>query len=157
QLRAELERFWPGAIEIFSDLDSPISLLFLERYPSPLDARGLGEKRLAAFLARHGYCGRKQPSQLLAKLRNAPEGCAAEHEIEVRRQIVLALIAALRPIVHKITELTAEIAHRVRAHPDGEIFLSLFKDPKSVVTAAALLAEIGDCRDRYPTAGALAA
>ena len=55
QLRAELERFWPGAIEIFSDLDSPIALAFLERYPSPVDARGLGEKRLAQFLARHHY------------------------------------------------------------------------------------------------------
>jgi hypothetical protein len=54
---------------------------------------------------------------------------------------VLALIAAIRPIVAKITELTAEIAHRVRSHPDGEIFLSLFKDPKSVVTGASLLAD----------------
>ena len=44
----------------------------------------------------------------------------------------------------------------MRAHPDGEIFLSLFRDPKSVVTAATLLSEIGDCRARYPTADALA-
>src|SRR6516164_7476409 len=50
QLRAELERFWPGPIGLFSDLDSPISLAFLERYPSPGDVRGLGEQRLAAFL-----------------------------------------------------------------------------------------------------------
>jgi transposase len=157
QLRAELERFWPGAILIFADLDSPISLAFLERYPSPLDARGLGEKRLAAFLARHGYCGRKRPSELLTKLKGAPEGRAGEHEIEARRAVVLALVAALRPIVAKIVELTSEIAHRVRAHPDGEIFLSLFKDPESVVTAAELLAEIGDCRDRYPTSDSLAA
>jgi transposase len=38
QLRAELERFWPGPIGLFSDLDSQISLAFLERYPSPADA-----------------------------------------------------------------------------------------------------------------------
>jgi transposase len=57
QLRAELERFWPGATMIFADLDSPISLAFLERYPSPADARALGEKRLGQFLARHHYCG----------------------------------------------------------------------------------------------------
>jgi transposase len=157
QLRAELERFWPGAIAIFDDLVSPIALAFLERYASPADAHGLGEKRLAAFLARHRYCGRKQPGELLAKLRSAPAGRAGEQETEARRAVVLALVAALRPIVAKITELTSEIAHRVRAHPDGEIFLSLFRDPTSVVTAARLLAEIGDCRDRYPTADALAA
>src|SRR6516165_4239368 len=59
QLRAELERFWPGATEIFAELDSPISLAFLERYPSPTDARGLGHKRLAQFLARNRYSGRR--------------------------------------------------------------------------------------------------
>ena len=45
----------------------------------------------------------------------------------------------------------------VREHPDGQIFLSLFKSPASVITAAELLAEIGDCRERYPTRDALAA
>src|SRR6201996_9468960 len=43
QLRAELGRFWPGPLGLFRDLHSRISLAFLERYPSPTDARGLGE------------------------------------------------------------------------------------------------------------------
>jgi transposase len=129
QLRAELERFWPGATEIFADLDSPISLAFLERYPSPIDARGLGEKRLAQFLARHHYCGRRPASELLARLRAAPYGRAAELEADARRGLVLALVAALTPIVEQIRLLTSEIAHAVRAHPDSEIFLSFFKDP----------------------------
>ncbi len=51
QLRALLDSFWPGAIRIFSDIDSPISLNFLERYPSPQAAKRLGLKRLAGFLA----------------------------------------------------------------------------------------------------------
>jgi len=157
RLRCELERFWPGAAIVFDAVDSPIALAFLERYPSPIDARGLGEQRLAAFLARHGYCGRKTPATLLAKLRAAADGRAGEHETEARRAIVLAYVAALRPIVRKIRELTSEIAHRIHAHPDGRVFLSLFRDPHSVVCAAALLAEIGDCRNRYPTAEALAA
>ena len=157
QLRAELERFWPGAKQIFADVDSQVALAFLERSPSPADPRGLGEKRLAAFLARHGYSGRRTPRELLERLRGAPSGRAGEAELEARRQIVLALVAAIRPLVERISKLTAEIAHAARAHPDGEIFRSLFRDPKSVVTAARLLAEIGDCRARYPSAEALAA
>jgi transposase len=157
QLRAELERFWPGATEIFNDLDSPISLAFLERYPSPVDAHRLGEKTLARFLARHHYCGRKNPTELLAKLRAAPAGRAGEIEADARRGLVLALVAALRPIVEQIRLLTSEIAHAVRAHPDRHIFLSFFRDPKSVICAATLLAEIGDDRARYPTAEHLAA
>jgi transposase len=157
QLRAQLDAFWPGARRIFADLDSPIALAFLERYPSPDDARGLGEKRLAAFLARHGYCGRKSADQLLARLRTAPTGRTRPLESEARRQVILALVAALRPLLEQIRLLTSEIRGLLDKHPDGQIFRSLFRDPKSVVTAAELLAEIGDRRDRHPTSSSLEA
>ena len=157
QLRAELERFWPGPIGLFTKLDSPISLAFLERYPSPADARGLGAQRLAGFLTRQHYSGGQKPAELLAKLRRAPEGRVGDAEMIARRAIVLALVAAITPLVDQIKQLTEQIATALREHPDGEIFLSLFRDPRSVVTAAELLAEIGDCRARYPTRDALAA
>jgi transposase len=157
QLRAQLEAFWPGAARIFFDVDSPIALAFLERYPSPDDARSLGEKRLAAFLARNGYCGRKSASELLARLRTAPNGRTGPLDSEARRQVVLALVAALRPLLEQIRLLTGEIRGLLSEHPDGEIFRSLFRDPKSVVTAAELLAEIGDRRDRHPKSSSLEA
>jgi transposase len=157
RLRAELEASWPGAATVFADVDSPIALAFLERYPGPQDARRLGEKRLSAFLARHRYCGRKQAPELLGRLRSAPRCRTTEAEAEARRTTVLALVAALRPLVEQIGLLSSQIAHAVRSHPDGEVFLSLFRDPKATVTAARLLAEIGDRRERYPTAEALAA
>lgn len=157
QLRAHLDAFWPGAARIFSEIDSPISLAFLERYPAPTDARGLGPKRLAGFLARHAYCGRKRPDELLDRLRNAPAAVVGELETDARRAAVLGLVAALKPIVDQIRELTSQIAGAVRTHPDGPIFTSLFKDRKSVVTAAGLLCEIGDNRARYPHRDALAA
>jgi transposase len=156
QLRAELERFWPGPIGLFTNLASPISLAFIERYPSPVDARGLGEQRFAAFLKYERYRGGKTPSQLLAKLRGAAEGRAGEAELNARRTIVLALVSALRQIIAQITELERQIADAIHAHPDGEIFLSFFRCSISVVCAATLLAEIGDCRGRYPTADSLA-
>ena len=82
QLHAELERFQPGPIGLFSfsDLDSPISLAFLERYPSPADARALGPKRIAAFLASQHYPGGQKPEQLLTKLRQAPTGRVGAQE-----------------------------------------------------------------------------
>jgi len=157
ELRAQLDAFWPGAARVFADVDSPIALAFLERYPAPADAKGLGEKRMESFLARHAYCGRRTAAELLDRLRSAPEGRAGALEAEARRGAVLGLVAALRPIVEQIRELTSQIAGAVRAHPDGQVFLPLFKDPKSVVTAARLVAEIGDDRARYPTQEALAA
>jgi transposase len=157
QLRDQLNAFWPGAARIFNSVDSPIALGFLERYPSPTDARGLGQRRLQGFLDRHSYCGRKTPSELLAKLRSAPSGRTGNLEAEARRTVVLALVAALKPLVERIRQLEAEIAGALRAHPDGPIFQSFFRDPKTAICPARLLAEIGDNRGRYPTAATLAA
>jgi transposase len=157
QLRAELERCWPGPIRLFSAIDSPISLAFLARYPSPHDARGLGEKRLAAFLKAHHYTNRKTAAQLLERLRSAASGRAGEIETRRRRSIVLHLTRTLAVMVEQIGELESEIADALRAHPDGEIFSSFFRSPDSVICAATLLAEIGDCRGRYPHRDAIAA
>ena len=100
-------------------MDTKIALAFLRRYPTPLDARGLGEQRLAAFLKRHGYTGRKPARELLARLREGAEGRAEELETQARRQVVLALVSSLEPIVERICELTIEIRHALHQHPDG--------------------------------------
>jgi transposase len=63
QLRAELEAFWGGAALLFSEIDSSISLAFLERYPSPIDASRLAEKRLESFLSNNRYsAGARAPT-----------------------------------------------------------------------------------------------
>ena len=72
QLSALLEAHWPGAKAIFADVESPISLEFLTRYPTPASARHLGEKRMAAFCHKHGYSGRRTAADLLTRLRDAP-------------------------------------------------------------------------------------
>jgi hypothetical protein len=66
------------------------------------------------------------PRELLARLRAGAEGRAGELETAVRRQIVLALVSALEPIVGRISELTIEIRHALDQHPDGPTFPSLF-------------------------------
>jgi transposase len=156
QLRAQLQAFWPGAL-VFSDVDSPISLAFLARYPSPADAKGLGPKRLQGFLARHSYCGRRSAEELLERMRSAPAGRAGELEAEARRAAVLGLVAALRPIVAEVAELTSQIRGALAAHPDGAIFGPLFRDAKTAICPATLIAELGDARERYPTDASLAA
>lgn len=156
QLRAQLAAFWPGAL-IFADVDSPISLAFLKRCPSPSDARGLGPKRLAGFLARHRYSGRRTVEELLERMRSAPTGRAGELELEARRAVVVGLISALEPIVAEISDLTSQIRGALAAHPDAEIFRPLFRNAKTAISPATLIAELGDCRERYPTEAAMAA
>ena len=116
ELRAQLGCFWPGAANVFSEIDSPIALAFLKQYPTPAAARGLGEQRLARFLARHSYSGGKPPRELLGRLRDAAQGRAGALETGARGQVVLALVAALEPIVAKIAQLTKEIRDALAEH-----------------------------------------
>jgi transposase len=155
QLRSLLESFWPGAAAVFADIDSPIALAFVQRYPSPQAAAHLGEKRLAAFLAQHHYCGRRSPAELLERLRAAPAGHSAELELDAKGELVRALARTLEPLVTQITELSARIEHTIAELPDGRIVMSLPRAGRQC--AAQILAELGDVRERYPSDDQLAA
>ena len=147
QLGAQLAAFWPGAAEIFQRLDSQIAIAFLERYPTSESAATLGERRLAAFLRRNAYCGRRPVADLLARLRSAPPGQVGVLESEARGECVKALVAALRALLPQISTLEGAIAVALDEHPDGALVKSFPRAGE--VNAAQLLAEIGDVRERY--------
>jgi transposase len=147
QLEACLDAFWPGAKGIFADVTSEIALAFVERYPTPASARSLGEKRLAAFLVKHGYSGRRPAAELLRRLRDAPEGIGEGPEAEARRDAVLGYVSVTRSLNTAIKNLNRSVVAHLGEHPDAQIFTSL---PRSgQVNAAQMLAEWGDCRRAY--------
>jgi transposase len=155
QLAALLDAHWPGAKAIFADVESPISLEFLTRYPTPASARHLGEKRMAAFLVKHGYSGRRSAAALLERLRSAPAGTAGEALTEALRDAILALVTVLTALNAAVKDLDRSAAAHLGEHPDGEIFTSL---PRSgQINAAQMLAEWGDCRQAYEHPDAIAA
>jgi transposase len=155
QLSALLEAHWPGAKAIFADVESPISLEFLTRYPTPAAAAHLGEKRMAAFLVKHGYSGRRPAAELLTRLRAAPAGTTDPDLIEAVRDAVLAMVAVLRTLGEVRKTLDRSVTAHLGEHPDAAIFTSL---PRSgQVNAAQMLAEWGDSREAYDSPDAVAA
>lgn len=153
QLRAHLLVVFPGAIGLFSDVDSPVSLRFLRRFPSAARARWLSERRLGSWLRANGYSGRKSAAELWGRLKKAPRGAVGDTN-DGHGSVTLAFVSVLETLRAEIAELEARIAELLDAHPDAPIFRSL---PRAgTVRAAALLAEIGDCRARFPTPESLA-
>lgn len=151
QLRAHLRVVFPGVVGLFADLDSPISLAFLTflpRFDCQDRADWLSVKRLAGWLAAAGYCGRApRPAHRCPARATGDEGAANAH-------ITRAMVAALTSVATQIKTLDAQIAEQLSLHADAHIFTSL---PRSgTVRAARLLAEIGDCRARFPTPESLA-
>lgn len=155
QLDALLDAHWPGGKAIFADTESAISLAFLRRYPTAAAVQHLGEKRLAGFLAKQGYSGRRPAAQLLARLRNAPEGTTDPVLTTAVADAVLAMVDVVEALNHAIRKLSSSVAARLGEHPDGEIFTSL---PRSgQINAAQMLAEWGDVREAYDSPDAVAA
>ena len=153
QLRAHLQIVFPGAVGLFADIDSEISLRFLERFPTPEKAAWLSPKRWAAWLSSVGYSGRTLPDTLHQRLSAAPAG-ATGPAADTTAAVTAAFVAVLRTLTAQIEALAARIAEQLQLHPDAPIFTSL---PRSgCVRAARLLAEIGDARGRFPTADSLA-
>jgi transposase len=155
QLRALLESFWPGAAGLFADIASPITLAFLDRYPTPESARRLGEKRMAAFLAHNRYCGRRSAADLIARLRSAPLGSTAEAEMDAKGELVRALARTLEGLVAQLAKLTSRIEHEVAELPEGRIVMSFPRAGK--ICAAQITAELGDVRARFLSEQHLAA
>ncbi|HEV7760540.1 MAG TPA: IS110 family transposase [Acidimicrobiales bacterium] len=152
QLRAHLRVVFPGAVGLFKSIDSPISLRFLARFPSATSAGWLSDKRLGSWLRANGYSGRRSATELHARLSDAPGGLTGD-EGDARGSVTLAYVEILGALRAQIDELDARLAELLDAHPDAHIFRSL---PRcATVRAATLLAEIGDCRARFPDAESL--
>jgi transposase len=155
QLRAHLAVAFPAAVGLFRDLDSPISLAFLTCFGSQDAAAQLDEQAIVAWLKTIPVRGRPAPvSVLCARLRTAPGG-ATGPDGAAQAAITAALTATVTMLAAQAKALENEIGSQLAAHPDAHIFTSL---PRAgTLRAARLLAEIGDCRSRFPDPQALAA
>lgn len=148
QLRAHLNRVFPGVVGLFADLDSAITLRFLARFDTQDRADWLTPRRLAAWLSSVGYSGKVDPTVLYDRLTAAPHGLTGP-DAATAAAITHALVAVLASLVEQIKTLSAHIEQQLAQHADAHIFTSLPRAGR--VRAARLLAEIGDCRAKFPT------
>ena len=154
QLRAHLQLVFPGAASLFADIDTAISLSFIERFPTQTHADWLSPKRLGTWLRSVSYSGRTDPEVLHTRLLAAPHGTTGPDAV-VHAATTLAYVAFLRVLNTQIALLEDNLTAQLTIHPDTHIYASL---PRvKTLRTARLLAEIGDARGRFPTANSLAA
>ena len=155
QLRSLLQSFWPGALEVFADVDSPIALAFIQRYPTPESASRLSPKRMAAFCAQHAYSGRRSADELLARLHQAPALSVGKLEMQAKGELALSLVRTLARLVEQIRLLTSRVEHHVGSIDDGRLMMSFPRAGR--VCAAQILSELGSVRERFDSNEHLAA
>jgi transposase len=147
---------FPAAVGLFFELDSPISLAFLAAFPGQDAVAALDEQAIAGWLASLGPVrgSPAPPSVLRGRLQAAPDGARGSAGAD-QAAVTTALTAAVSALAAQVKSLESRIAGQLASHPDGHIFASL---PRTgTLRAARLLAEIGDCRARFPDPQSLAA
>ncbi len=152
QLHSCLGDYYPSALGLFSDLDAPISLAFLVAFPTPDAARVTGRDGIVGWLKEQGYAHPKRAEQV-AERATAKGLTAGGGVVRARSRQMLGLVAALQAVVAAKQAHVKALEELLGQHPDGGLFLGL--PGAGVVTAAALLGELGEDRDALPNAQAL--
>jgi transposase len=148
QLRAHLRNVLAAIVGLFAEIDSTISLRFLTRFDTQDKIDWLTPKRLGDWLAKQGYSGKVDPTVLHQRIGDAPRGATGEHAT-TQTHITAGYVALLQTLLEQIKALASQIDRQLDVHTDAHIFTSLPRCGR--VRAARLLAEIGDCRARFPT------
>jgi transposase len=153
-LRAILLRYYPAALKVFSQLDSPICLAFLSAYATPQKARQLSYEQFCEFLRRHHHTQRRVWPTCYAHLTSEYPVAAAD-TLLLYSERVQQLVSLLLPFVQAKTTTLRRLKSLFTQHSDAPIFDSL--PGVGDFLAPALLAKLGDDRLRFPTPAVLQA
>jgi transposase len=145
QLRALLQRHWPGATRVFARLDSDIGLAFLDDYPTPASTAGLGEARMKMFCRRHSYSGRRTAGELVERLRTAPHPTSVLSD-QTLTELVRAQVRHLRCLLHTIADLDRAIGATLLEHTKASLLAPMPRIGE--INLAQIVAEIGPILDR---------
>lgn len=151
QLHIQLSHHYPSYKKFFSEVDGKTALAFWERYPSPSCLDGVSIKQLTTFLLKvsHNTCSVKKANEIL-KLVNEDGNTTKEHQ-ETRNFLVESIVRHILFGKQEIGKVERELKGLMSL-----LDFQLDSMPGiDLVTASALIAEIGDVK-RFPNANKLA-
>ena len=147
RLRAALLRYYPGALEIFSSLDSLISLAWIQAYPTPQAAQWVKWAEFQSFAHTHHHSQPKKWAACYARVQQVRVN-AASAVIQSYAQEAQLLAELMKEIVQSRTQLLNELDKLFAQHCDYALYHSL--PAAGSYLEPALLAKLGDDRGRFP-------
>ena len=154
RLTALLQRYYPVALDVFSDLKTQIALAFIQAYPTPEAAQALDFQTFRRFCRQQGYPKPDLLPRCFARLqRRYPPASADTVQMYQREAVVQARLLA--QTLQEQRQTLRTLQQHFQQHPDAFIFDSL--PGAGEYLAPALLAKFGDRRDRFPSAAVVQA
>lgn len=147
QLKDCLKSYYPVALEFFSKLHQPVTLAFLEAFPTLEHVRKAHPQALGEFLKKHNHPQPNKTAQKIYTLALEEQLTARAPTVRGKARLTLTLIRQLKPLMEDIEAYDQEIGKLFFDHTDSAIFASLPGAGEKL--APRLLSEFGDDRDRY--------
>lgn len=155
QLTACLKAYYPVALELFSKLQQPTTLLFLQTYPTPSAAMAASAEQIIQVLKSAGHPNPLHVAPKIVERLHQPQLQADAVMTRTKSRLMLVLVRQLLPLIEQIAQYDKEINTLFLTHEDHDLFTSLPRAGKRL--APRLLAEIGEDRTRYQDASSLQA
>lgn len=150
RLRDRLKQFYPQLLQWFDELDTPLALDFLERWPTLDQAQRARPAALRRFFEKHGCHNHERNQRRIVGIRRAVPLTEDAALCEPGRAMVLTLVGLIRLLRAKVVELEKQIEELTAAHEDFVLFQGLPGAGKAL--APRLLAAFGSRRDRFEDA-----
>lgn len=147
RLRAVLLRYYPAALNVFSKLDMPLTLAFIQNYPSPQAAAELSYEQFVSFVRQHHHTQPRKWPHCYNRLQ-APYPQANPAVIAAYSPQAITFVQLLMMLNEQKTNWLKQLASLYEVHPDRDIYATL--PAAGVFLEPALLAKLGDDRQRFP-------
>jgi transposase len=145
QLRAVLTNYYPSALGLFNRLHQPLTLAFLQVFPTPQQAQAASREDLVAFFRSQAYRYMQRVEHHYQCLQQ-PMPTARVQQGWVPH--MLALVALLHTLHDQLQHLQRLIRQAFTAHPEAAWWRAL-PAGKGDLTLPRLMAYFGDQRDRF--------
>lgn len=146
QLTAVLKGYYPRALELFKELDQPLTLQFLRTFDCPAALAQASQEEWQALFVGQRYPRPKRPAELWEKVQQ-PQVSVSPVEETLGKREVRRLLRLLEVQREELAAVEAEIKKAFAELPDAAVFRSL--PGAAAVLAPALFALFGDDRERW--------
>lgn len=153
QLTACLKEYYPVALKLFSKLQQPSTLRFLQAYPTPQAAQSASVEEITATLRQGKFPNPAQAAALMVEELHRPQLVATSVTVRTKSRLMLSLVKQLLVVIEDLASYEKEIATLFLTHQDHEMWSSLPRAGSRL--APRLLAEWGDDRTRYADASSV--
>jgi transposase len=152
RLRAILLGYFPALERSFDYSKNKAALTLLTHYATPSDLRRIGTTRLARWLKARGARNSTAVATTAVDAAHAQDTTLAGEA--TGSMLVAKLATEILAIDDDLARIDAQIAERLRLHPDGEVLLSM--PGFGPYLAATFLAQIGGNLDAFESVDKLA-